>query len=90
MNEMMKPLIYQIRVRGRIPEAWIDAFADLNITVNVDPGGWITRLSGEFSDPAALQGGLNNLYMLGLTLISVECANDCQPDSEKENGHELQ
>lgn len=69
----MNDLTYHIKVRGRIPEAWLDAFLDLEIAVSEQAGIIITCISGRFSDPAALQGILNNLYMLGLTLISVEC-----------------
>jgi hypothetical protein len=71
-------LHYEIRVRGKIPAAWMDAFADLTCTEQTDACGQVTRLVGEFADPAALQGILNNLTMLGMNLISVECRNDCQ------------
>ncbi len=87
----MKPkymnLTYQIRVRGQIPEAWNDAFTDLNPVLGHDPCGTITILCGVFEDPAALQGVLNNLCMLGMTLISVDCQDNCQPVSDEECSH---
>jgi hypothetical protein len=76
MNPTINPLTYLIRVRGQIPVCWIEAFADLSIENEVDACGAVSRLSGVFKDSAALQGVLNNLYMLGLPLISVEAQDE--------------
>jgi len=78
MNQNLKSLTYQIRVRGQIPACWIEAFADLHIVKEVDACGAVSQLSGVFNDSGALQGVLNNLYMLGLPLISVVVQNECQ------------
>jgi hypothetical protein len=78
MNPTPKPLNYLIRIRGHIPACWIEAFADLHIDNELDACGAVTRLRGVFDDSAALQGVLNNLYMLGLPLISVEALDECQ------------
>jgi hypothetical protein len=87
MKSMNANLTYQIRVRGLIPTAWSDAFTDLD-PVQVDDGiGPITVLHGDFEDSAALQGVLNNLCMLGLVLISVDCQNCCHPISDEECHH---
>jgi hypothetical protein len=74
-------LYYEIRVRGHIPAAWMDTFADLTCTEQADYCGQVTCLAGSFTDPAALQGILNSLAMLRMILISVECKNGCQSNS---------
>ncbi len=78
MNPTHDPISYQIRVRGKIPASWIEVFANLRIEKETDACGEVSRLSGVFDDRAALQGVLNNLYTLGLALISVEAQNECQ------------
>lgn len=77
MNRTHRTLTYNIRVRGQIPVCWIDAFADQAISIETDACGDVTRLSGTFHDSAALQGVLNNLLTLGLSLISVEAQDEC-------------
>ena len=77
MNATPGPLTYQILVRGQIPACWIEAFADLHIEKEEDACGTVSLLRGVFADNAALHGVLNNLYMLGLTLISVEAQKEC-------------
>ena len=76
MNSNHPHLMYEIQVRGKIPAAWMDAFADLTCEVRKDACGQVTYLTGYFADPAALQGVLNNLTMLGLMLISLKCLNE--------------
>ena len=78
MNANQRPLTYHIRVRGQIPSCWIEAFADLHIETEEDVCGTVSLLRGVFDDNAALHGILNNLYMLGLSLISVEAQKKCQ------------
>jgi len=82
MNRTHKPLTYIIYARGQIPACWMDAFADLTVTKEIDACGDITRLSGIFDDSAALQGVLNNLLTLGLSLISVEAQEECPGKSQ--------
>jgi hypothetical protein len=77
MNRTHRPLTYIICARGQIPACWMDAFSDLAITKETDDCGDVTRLSGTFDDSAALQGVLNNLLTLGLSLISVEAQDEC-------------
>ena len=78
MNSTQNPILYHIRVRGQIPASWIDVFADLHIEKEADACGEVSNLRGVFDDRAALQGVLNNLYTLGLSLISVEAQDECQ------------
>lgn len=80
MIPIQKSLTYLIRVRGQIPSQWLEAFSNLAIEKKNDAQGIVSQLSGVFDDGAALQGVLNNLYSLGLTLISVEAVNDGPSD----------
>jgi len=68
-----------IRVRGRIPTVWMDSFHDLSIVEEQDPDGVVTCLSGQFQDQSALQGTLNNLYSLGLALVSLQTRDEPPP-----------
>ncbi len=68
---MIGEQIYEIRVCGRVPEAWQDVFADMEMRVVEDAGGPVTILRGCLPDQAALHGVLQNLYDLGLGLIKV-------------------
>ncbi len=68
---MIGTQIYEIRVNGRVPEAWQDVFADMQMRVVEDAGGPVTILHGSLPDQAALHGVLQNLYDLGLGLIKV-------------------
>ncbi len=63
--------IYEIRVYGRLPESWLDVFADMQIEVVEEPDGPVTILRGCLPDQAALHGMLQNLYGLGLGLVKV-------------------
>ena len=68
---MMSAQIYEIRVCGRVPEAWQDVFADMQMSVVEEADGPVTVLHGSLPDQAALHGMLQNLYDLGLGLIKV-------------------
>ena len=68
---MIGTQIYEIRVSGRVPEAWQDVFADMQMRVVEDAGSPVTILRGSLIDQAALHGMLQNLYDLGLGLIKV-------------------
>jgi len=65
---MDKPIFYQIRVKGHLDAAWAESFEGLTIS-NQEDGDAI--LSGSLQDQSALQGVLNRISNLGLTLISV-------------------
>ena len=67
-----QPARYEIKVPGRLDESWSDWIEGM--TIEVESGGdgpTITTLTGVVADQAALQGLLNHLYALGLSLISV-------------------
>jgi len=64
---------YQIRVQGRLEPLWAARLGDL--TLDVHEGGGkaaVTDLTGWIGDQAALMGVLQQLYALGLTILSVE------------------
>ena len=67
-----QPLIYQIKVSGRLDDHLSDWAEGMTITVEPqEDGPPITTLTGILVDQAALQGTLRRLYSLGTPLISV-------------------
>jgi hypothetical protein len=68
---MDKPTYYQIRVKGHLDDTLAGWFEDLTVS-NLEEGDAL--LSGHLSDQAALQGVINRISNLGLTLISVNAA----------------
>jgi hypothetical protein len=71
-----RPVIYQIKVPGKLDEWWADWNGEMTVTVERDDDGLpVTTLTGDL-DQAALQGLMRRLYSIGLPLISVICV-DC-------------
>lgn len=66
-----RPVVYRIRVRGRLARRWSDWLGGLAISVEVDDGAPEAVLTGPVVDQSALRGILNRLWDLNLTLISV-------------------
>lgn len=65
---------YVICIQGYLDQRWSDRLGGLTIQATHQPDQtWVTILSGELQDQAALVGVLNTLYDLGLPLLSVEC-----------------
>lgn len=58
---------YEIRVEGRLTQAWADWFDGLSVSLMGDE----TVLSGAVTDQAALHGVLRRIRDLGLPLVSV-------------------
>jgi len=75
MGDMDEPACYKIRVRGHLSEQWSDWFDGL--TLENLPGGQ-TELSGMLPDQSALYGVLNTIRDMGLTLVSVNCAEETE------------
>ncbi len=61
--------IYRIRVRGMVPESWIDRLGGLHIA---EVSSTQTTLEGWLPDEAALKGVLDALYYLRLNLDEVK------------------
>ena len=64
---------YQIRVQGRLDPVWAARLGDMTLALHEGDGRTVVSdLTGWISDQAALMGVLEQLYSLGLTLLSVE------------------
>ena len=63
----MQACRYRIVVEGGFEPRFRQAFCDLE----VEPEGWDTALEGEMADQAQLQGVLDRVAALNLTLVSV-------------------
>lgn len=71
-NTTLKPHLYQIIIQGELNESWSDWLGEMNILpARTIDGESITILSGGIYDQAALQGTLNKIWDMQLTLISV-------------------
>ena len=62
-----RPMMYQIKVQGRLNESWSHWFNGIAITCE----GSVTTLTGIIVDQAALRGILSKIWDLNLQLISV-------------------
>jgi hypothetical protein len=71
-----KSAVYRIKVRGVVPESWIDQLGGMGI-VSVTPAA--TTLEGRLPDQAALNGVLDTLYQLRLPLLEVICLPPGRP-----------
>ena len=67
MDEMTRPVWYEIRVRGRMGGMLLVAFPDLSAQAD----GTETVLTGPLADQAALYGVLAQLEALGLELLEL-------------------
>ena len=67
---MDKPAVYRIKVRGVVPESWIDRLGGMEI---VAVSSIETTLEGGLPDQAALRGVLDTLYELRICLEEVTC-----------------
>jgi hypothetical protein len=62
---------YQIRVQGRLEPQSAARLGDMTLAVH-EGQPVITDLTGWIADQAALMGVLEQLYALGVTVVSVE------------------
>lgn len=72
------PIVYEIRIKGRLDERWADWFEGMSFSHESDG---TTTLTGPPADQAALHGLLNGIRDLGLPLLSVHAVD---PTIEKE------
>lgn len=68
---------YQIEVKGHLDSSWESWFAPLHIR-HLEAG--TTTLSGPLPDQAALYGVLLKIDRLGLTLLALEIATECEAE----------
>ncbi len=74
--------VYQIKVKGKLPEHWSDWFNGMALTCEtVRDGVSITTLTGPVIDQAALHGILDRILDLNLGLISVDRIRESHPPS---------
>jgi hypothetical protein len=67
-----KPVVYQVKVQGRLNEGWSDWFGGMTIALGSgSDGSPVTILTGAVADQPALRGILDKLWNLNMTLISV-------------------
>jgi hypothetical protein len=78
---MDTPTQYQIKVQGHLDSSWKDTFGGLTIS-NLENGE--AQLSGSIQDQSALQGVLNRISNLGLTLISVNPVSHSDAESKEQ------
>jgi hypothetical protein len=70
---MDKPTMYHIKVKGHLDGTLAGWFEDMTVS-NLEEGDAL--LAGHLPDQAALQGVLNRISNLGLTLISVNAVTE--------------
>lgn len=62
---------YEIRVRGRLDESWLDWLDRVTMSFEPEPEGLgVTTLKGRF-DQAALRGLVSYLWDMNLTVLGV-------------------
>ncbi len=66
-NELDRPMVYQIRIKGHLGPRWVDWFGGVTIALE-DNGD--TLLTCPVEDQAALHGLLRKVRDLGMPLIS--------------------
>jgi hypothetical protein len=67
-----RPVVYQIKVPGKIDERWLNVNIGMAIEITSDKNGTPTSSLTCTLDQAALQGLLRRLYSSGIPIISVE------------------
>ena len=70
---MKNSSFYEIRIKDHLNDTMARWFEDLTVS-NLEDGE--TVLSGSLPDQAALQGVLNRISSLGLTLVSVNSVQE--------------
>lgn len=84
MNSRLADVVtYQVTVRGRLDESWLDCLDRLSMTFEPETDGLgATVLTGDF-DQAALRGLLSYLWDMNLTVLRVTA-----PDAASQEGRD--
>jgi hypothetical protein len=73
-NKLSK--IYQIKIKEELDDNWKEWFSEMEVTIEKDnKGNSVTVLSGAVADQAALNGLLNKIWGLNLTVLAVQQIN---------------
>jgi hypothetical protein len=84
-----KSITYQIKIAGQLSENWSDWMEKIDIQIETDRSGFSTTTLTGSIDQAALQGLLRRLYYLGYPLISVNCFQLQEKDSDSGSSDEI-
>jgi hypothetical protein len=77
---------YEVRIRGRLDESWLDWLDAVTIEIDGEEDGQeVTVLTGQF-DQAALRGLLTRLWDLNITVLSVGPLNPAMGDHHPSQG----
>ena len=68
-----RPVLYQVKVPGKLDENWPDWAGEMAVTVVSDKKGLPVPTLIGILDQAALLGLLRRLYSLGFPLLSAVC-----------------
>ena len=79
-NKVDGPLVYQIKMQGKLDASWSGWFSGMAITLD----GNTTILTGAVADQPALRGILTKLWDLNLDLISVNRVEDSTHSGERQ------
>jgi hypothetical protein len=88
MNGRLADLVtYQIRVRGRLEESWLDWLDRLSMTFEPETDGLgVTVVTGDL-DQAALRGLLSYLWDMNLTVLSVTAPHAGASQAGRDGGN---
>ena len=78
-----RPIQCRITIRGRIAPHWSPWLGELQVSYRTDgEGGTVTDLIGTLPDQSALQGVLNRIWNLSLTVLRVNTSADATEEGE--------
>lgn len=84
-HSMDAPVVYRIRVRGRLNQDWVDSmWQGMAVTVDTDCAERESVMVGEVVDQAQLLGIVNVLYNLGHGVIAIEELPSVTPSRDDE------
>ena len=72
-QDLTKPAVYKITIKGQLGSQWESHFSGLELSIETDEhGDHFTILKGLLTDQSALHGVLTYIRDLGLQLLGVE------------------
>jgi len=78
-----RPIQCCITVRGRVAPHWSAWLGELELSYRTaGEDGTVTDLSGTLADQSALQGVLNRIWNLNLTVLSVSTSADAREEGD--------
>ena len=78
-----RPIQCRITVRGRVAPHWSRWLGELQLSYRADgEDGTVTDLNGTLADQSALQGALNRIWNLNLTILEVNTSADASDEGE--------